>query len=217
MADYNKSFDFDQGSLGRNLALLPDKIQDFIDRDIDVHAVEGEKTMKVRAPWKDRTGHARTTLWADTNKTPERKQITMGHGAEYGVYLEESNNGRFQIVMPTLVATAHSFMRSLEHMFAQLETHTTVTPAITPGVGTRPGTSQDTRHRLTGEKLTPSTQERVGGRFADQGRGYSKAAKAAKAAAKKLEATNKRRRERYAHRKAEGTLPTRRTKRTGRG
>lgn len=213
MADYNRSFDFDQGSLGRNLALLPDRIQDFIDRDIDIHAAEGEKTMKTDAPWKNRTWHARNTLWADTNKTPERKTITMGHGAEYGVYLEESNSGRFQIVMPTLVATARSFMRSLEHMFAQLETHAPISPAITPGVGTRPGTSQNTRHRLTGEKLTPSTQERVGGRFADQGKGYSKAAKAAKAAAKKTEAANKRRRERYAQRRAEGTLPTKRTKR----
>lgn len=182
---FSRSFDFDQGSLGRNLTTFDEHVHEFIKRDVDVHTAQGEAAMKVNAPWTDRTGHARETLWADNHTSDDSYSISMGHGAEYGVYLEESNNGKFQIVMPTLLATARSLMRSLEHMFAQMETHTPITPVITPGVGTRPGTSQGVRERTVGAKTRPSVNVRnERGRFVDQGKGYSKAAKAAKAAAR---------------------------------
>jgi hypothetical protein len=153
---FSKGFDFDEGSLGRNLATFDQKVEGFIDRDIEVHTTQGELTMKAKAPWRDHTGEARRSLWADHMKSGNTRRIEMGHGVEYGVYLEESNNGRFQIVMPVLVATARSFMQSLEAMFAQLETHATITPFISPGVGTRPGTSQGARERATGAETRPS-------------------------------------------------------------
>lgn len=161
MPYYSSGFKFDQGSLGRNLALLDDRVRDFVDRDIDEHTVKGEAALKTRAPWTDNTGHARRTLWAENDKGQRRYSITMGHGAEYGIYLERSNDGRFQVVMPVLLDTARSFMRSLEHMFAQLETHAPIGPAIAPGSGTRPGTSQRARDRL---RLTEDRRGRIQGR-----------------------------------------------------
>jgi hypothetical protein len=158
---YQSSFKFDQGSLGRNLDVFDQHVHDFLDRDIDAHAARGEADMKMKAPWTDDTGHARATLWADTHKSHNRYSIEMGHGAEYGIYLEKSNNGRFQIVMPTLLATARSFMLSLEHMFAQMETKAPIGTAIAPGIGTRPGTSQDAGDRI---RLSIDKRGRVSGR-----------------------------------------------------
>jgi hypothetical protein len=171
--------------------------------------------MKIKAPWKDRTGNARRGLWAENEKSPSRLSMTLGHSVEYGVYLEESNGGKFQILMPTLVATARSFMQSLEHMFAQMETHTVVTPFISPGVGTRPGTSQGARERAFGAETRPSVS--VGGiRHTVDKLGRASLRQAgrfiSKVEAKRID-RNAARRERYAQRKAEGTLPTRRTKR----
>lgn len=143
MPPYSKGFNFDQGSLGRNLATLDTRMRDLVSRDLDAHTVKAELTMKEKAPWHDNTGAAREGLWADNQKHDDHFSITLGHTAEYGVYLEKRWGGKFQIIAPVLLDTARSFMRSLEHAFAQLETHTSPAVQITaPGVGTRPGTSQ---------------------------------------------------------------------------
>jgi hypothetical protein len=202
MANFQRNFDFNPGDLGRNLATLEHKIDRAIDRVQEICVTDGESDLKTEAPWTDDSGRARAGLWADGDKRPNgTRRITMGHSVDYGIYLEKSNNGRFQVIMPVLLKTGRKFMRSLEHLFAELDSPVPATALLAPGGGARQGTSQTPIVRTTG------------GQFADQGKGYSKAAKAAKAAAKKLAAVNTRRRARYAQRKAQGTLPTRRTKR----
>lgn len=213
---YQQGFSFDQGSLGRNLAVFDEECRGFLALDLKVHEQRAEETMKVRAPWKDDTGFARQTLWADSDVHEDRMTLVMGHGAEYGIYLEESNEGRFQIIMPTLLATARSFMRSLERMFLQMQTKTPVSPAISPGVGTRPGTSQGVKERFLGADSKPNvsrrsevkqTIDRLGRvAFRHVGKFISKSE------AKRLQ-KNERARQRYAVKKASGTLKTKKTKR----
>ncbi len=194
---YAKNFDFDGGSLMRNLATFEEKAQDFLDADIDVHAVEGEVALKTRAPWRDRTTNARRGLWArsENMKRNGRYSISMGHTEEYGIYLEESNDGRFQVVMPVLLATARSFMRSLEHMFAQMQTHTPAGVAI-PGGGARQGTSQGVKERTTGADSKPDVRvgfDKRGRAFARnaQGRFVSLKAKVAKEVTKRTKRTRR--------------------------
>lgn len=199
MADYyHRNFDFDSGSLGRNLATLDHKINRDIDRIQEQVVDIGEVNLRVNAPWKDDTGNARRGLWAVGNKLPNgTRRISMGHAVEYGVYLEESNGGRFAVVMDTMLKTGQQFMRSLEHLFAQLDNPA---PVIAPsGSG---GSSRGTY----------AVREKSG-RFADQGKGRSKAAIAARAAEAKRKARNTAARARYAAKKLSGTLPTKRTKR----
>lgn len=196
MVDYNKSFDFDQGSLGRNLATFDTKVKDFLDADIEVHTVQGEAAMKAKAPWTDRSTHARRGLWASNTKSDNLYRISMGHTAEYGVYLEESNDGRFQIVMPILLATARSFMRSLEQAFLQMQTKTPVSPVISPGSGTRPGTSQGAKEHLTGADSKPDVRvsfDKRGRAFAKDARGrfVSLKAKVSKEVTKRTKRTRR--------------------------
>lgn len=201
MVSYSRNFSFDPGSLGRNLATIDHKIDRSIDRVQEICVTEGEADLKTRAPWKDETGRARAALWADGDKTSTgKRRITMGHGVDYGIYLERSNEGRFQVIMPVLVDTARKFMRSMEHLFAELDSPVPVTALAAPGGGGRRGTSQTPVVRTTG------------GQFADQGKGYSKAAKEAKAAEKKRLARNATRRAAYAAKKS-GTAVTKRTRR----
>lgn len=166
---YSRGFNFDQGNLGRNLELLDRRTRDFLADDLDEHTTAGEAEMKLEAPWKDRTGDARRGLWADNTKTDHNFKIHMGHSMEYGVYLEESNGGEYQIVMPTLLKTARSFMRSLERMFLQLEARTP--PVVAPGTGGRRGTSQGARERLGGAQTRPTLG------VDKRGRVYAKGAK----------------------------------------
>lgn len=54
------------------------------------------------APWTDRTGDARKLL--DTAVELDKGEVTLllGHGVEYGKWLELIQDGRFAIIMDTL-------------------------------------------------------------------------------------------------------------------
>lgn len=59
--------------------------------------------MKSNAPWKDRTGNARQTLWSDFNQVVNQMvEIIFAHGMDYGIYLEMNNAGRYAIIGPAL-------------------------------------------------------------------------------------------------------------------
>jgi hypothetical protein len=142
MANYRKSFDFNPGSLGVNLADFDHKVDRYIDRAKEEAATRGETALKTEAPWRDRTTDARRGLFAEPYGTAQRGGIRMGHTVKYGVYLEEANNGRFQVIMPVLIRTGRALMRSMEAMFAEMDSPTPVAPVIIPGGGGRQGTSQ---------------------------------------------------------------------------
>ena len=69
-------------------------------------AGEIERYMKRNARWTDRTGNARNTLRATPKVFHADPQvyelgIVVGHGMEYGLWLEVRWNGRYAIVGPT--------------------------------------------------------------------------------------------------------------------
>lgn len=157
MASYSKTFDFDMGSLGRNLAEFDHDAERYIERAKKEAADRGEAAMKTEAPWKNRTWAARNGLWAEPFGTAHDGGIEMGHTAEYGVYLEESNNGKFQIIMPVLVRTGTAFMQSMEAMFGEMDSPGATPPVFLPTATDRRGTSQTVgtraRHAVTGAKI----------------------------------------------------------------
>jgi hypothetical protein len=62
-----------------------------------------EDAMKRDARWKDQSANARQTLAAFTYKPKERVWVLVAkQHIDYGVFLELSNGGKYQIVMPTL-------------------------------------------------------------------------------------------------------------------
>lgn len=161
MADYQRSFSFNQGDLGAHLAVIDDQINDFIDNTMEEAAAEGEKTMKAEAPWRDRTRDARSGLWAGTYASGNKRILDMGHSVSYGVYLEERWGGRYQVVMPVLVRTGRAVMRSLEDMFAEMEARMPAAPVIEgAGEGFRQGTSQGLSERGRAAKAKTKAKTR---------------------------------------------------------
>lgn len=57
---------------------------------------------KSNAPWEDRTGMARESLFTEVYQEGAEVILTLGHGVDYGQWLELIQNGRFAIIMPTL-------------------------------------------------------------------------------------------------------------------
>lgn len=73
-----------------------DRSIDFINRKnaqmyalCDDWAKELENQAKIKAPWKDRTGHARQSLHGDMEASNSKYRISLSHGVEYGAFLEE--------------------------------------------------------------------------------------------------------------------------------
>ncbi len=59
--------------------------------------------MKDGAPWTDRTGNARQTLYTAVEEVVNQMvTIILSHGVYYGIFLELRNAGRFAIVNPAL-------------------------------------------------------------------------------------------------------------------
>lgn len=65
-------------------------------------AAELENHSAIVAPWTDRTGNARASIYgyADINS----ETITIYHGirVDYGIWLEIANGGRFRVIVPSV-------------------------------------------------------------------------------------------------------------------
>lgn len=145
MADFTRTKTWDPGTLGMNLADFDHRVDRAVTRLIDEEADYAQETMKAEAPWTETsmtnrwgrvsTGRARNGLWAKSTKTGTgRYGIKMGYSNDtyYGKYLELSMGERFQIVIPTMLETANSLMRSLDHLFIELNEPVPV-PVMAPG------------------------------------------------------------------------------------
>lgn len=114
--------------LNAGIAKLRDNVRDVgpdyekvVNATMTLAADEGETRMKERAPWSDNTGNrddrqpgqARAALFTATNLTGTHKSIYFSHGVDYGIWLEISNHGQHQIIMPTVAFMGRKLMKSL--------------------------------------------------------------------------------------------------------
>lgn len=66
-------------------------------------ALEIEAWMKQNAPWTDRTGNARQTLYTAVEQASrDMVDIIMAHGMDYGIFLELAHAGRYAIIGPAI-------------------------------------------------------------------------------------------------------------------
>jgi hypothetical protein len=114
-------FKFDGGELTKNCALLPEQIKENITLTVDYAADFGTTWMKKAAPWHDNTSNARNGLFTATShalgvgSTGEHR-ILFSHGVDYGIWLEVANQGRYQIIMPTVKAIGDQLFKGLDSL-----------------------------------------------------------------------------------------------------
>ena len=159
--------------LQANVAELTPKINKTLTLTTDFAAGRGMDVMKRKAPWTDRTGNARTGLVAVAEHSGaatmtggatgfSQHKITMAHGVDYGIWLEVANLGKFQIIMPVLVATAQELMKALQDMFSKFDVPPELKVDVDmPGVvpkGTSQGATQYAgREARAGKRNTKQT------------------------------------------------------------
>jgi hypothetical protein len=83
------------------------------------------------APWTDRTGNARQSLFAVVGKPAEAGNavepideladdivaLYLSHGMEYGKWLELCNSGKYAVIMPTLEAYYPQISAAMRELF----------------------------------------------------------------------------------------------------
>jgi len=84
-------------------------------------AQKTQAEMRQGAPWEDRTGNARTGLFAvvdDAAKDLVTIWLSHGHTVYYGVFLELAHGKKYAIIMPTIEANLPVIEGMLRRVFA---------------------------------------------------------------------------------------------------
>lgn len=79
-----------------------------------------ESYAKQKAPWTDRTGMARKSLNATTEKKENGIRITLAHGVDYGLWLELAHEKRFAIVKPTIELKGNDVLKGYENLLGKI-------------------------------------------------------------------------------------------------
>lgn len=107
--------------LADNVRAVKPDYEKVLDSFMTLAAVDGEAQMKEKAPWNDSEGNrddrtpgaARAGLNTATNLSGSHKTIRFSHGVDYGIWLEISNHGKDQIIMPTVASMGKKLMKNL--------------------------------------------------------------------------------------------------------
>ncbi len=73
-----------------------------------------------KAPWTDRTGHARQRLTGTVTKVANGYKITLAHGVDYGIWLELAHEKRFAIIQPTILSNSNEIMKGFNRLLERL-------------------------------------------------------------------------------------------------
>ena len=78
-----------------------------------------ESYAKANHPWKNRSSSAQNQLKGDFKVTDNELDIFIGHGADYGYWLEKRKdfNGKYQILEKARDSEVNNFKNMLRNMF----------------------------------------------------------------------------------------------------
>lgn len=110
--------------LRKNVRELGPKIERRVNATMLFGAAKGMAYMKENAPWTDRTTNARNGLHTQPYVADKSKTITFSHTMNYGIWLEVANNGKYQIIMPSVLHTGKQIMRSLNNTLGNMPNST---------------------------------------------------------------------------------------------
>jgi hypothetical protein len=112
---------FDAQDLLNNLASMETKAE----IAVKMYAQEGAKVFENYAKnnrrWQDQTGHARQRLvgWVERNKKNVR--IYIGHGVDYGLYLELAHEKKYAILKETVEKKGQEVLKGFQNMINRMK------------------------------------------------------------------------------------------------
>jgi len=108
-------------TLARNIEEYGRKVLAAVYAVAEFVAGKMQNEARQNAPWHDRTGNARTGLFAVVHQQAAEALVTVylshGHTIDYGKYLELAHGQRYAIVMPTIQANLPVLKQMLDELF----------------------------------------------------------------------------------------------------
>ena len=115
------SIKVDASKLLANLASAETKSKVVIKMYAEQGARKFENYAKRNRPWTDRTGHARQRLHGWVETLPQKVRIYIGHGVDYGVYLELCHERRYSILQPTVNAMSGEVLKGYQNLLRYIK------------------------------------------------------------------------------------------------
>ncbi len=109
-----------EDSLTPGIASFPDKLDRGLTAVTEYHATRAEAHMRANAPWTDRTTNARNGLNATAVHAPLHHVIVCHHTVPYGIWLEVANNGKYRIIIPTILSEGRATMATIDGLLGRL-------------------------------------------------------------------------------------------------
>lgn len=114
-------FKIDVSKLLSNLENAETKSQVAIRMFAQEGAKKFENYAKANRKWTDRTGHARQRLTGWVEVLTNKVRIHIGHGVNYGVYLELCHEKRYAILQQTVNVMSHEVLEGYEELLKHIK------------------------------------------------------------------------------------------------
>jgi len=112
---------WDDAALINKLKIAPARAGAALTAAVKYHQPRAESKMKSGAPWTDRTGNARSSLFTSPEISPGHSYgFVLGHGVSYGIWLEVRWSGRYATVVPTIQSEGPEFMKTCSQLFSKM-------------------------------------------------------------------------------------------------
>jgi hypothetical protein len=111
---------FDDKRLRRNLRTFDARLRNAVDTVVDYDAAWATGQLKMRAPWTDRTGAARTGLTAIPHHGRNFAEIIMSYSVYYGIWLEVANDRKYAVITPMVRILGDKLMKDLQHLIDRM-------------------------------------------------------------------------------------------------
>lgn len=99
--------------IAKNLDNLPFVIENAVLLVGERNAQAMQNYARKNASWTDRTGNARSGLFAIADRQPGKVSIYLCHSMEYGLWLEIAHASRFEIIWPTILLALSRIKKDL--------------------------------------------------------------------------------------------------------
>jgi hypothetical protein len=107
------SFKFDPSNMLNGLAEAGLKTKAAVGLYADTSSKKMENYAKTNYKWNDQTFKASRTLYGKWYWNGDKARIEIGHGVDYGIYLEFCHERRYAIIKPTLDKMSPQIIKGL--------------------------------------------------------------------------------------------------------
>lgn len=111
---------YDDKRLRKNAANFDRNVRNNVAVLVDRHAAITTGWLKQNARWTDRTGAARSGIFAVPNRGNKYEEIFMAYSVNYGIWLEIANDRKYAIITPAMRIMGKELMDSLQYLLDRI-------------------------------------------------------------------------------------------------